>query len=64
MKFLFALLSVTCFSAVANAHVLDQGHGVVDRLSHQLLGVHHLPLLLLIGLAASLMVQAIRRRGE
>ena len=64
MKFLPALLSVTCFAAVANAHVLDQSHGIVDQLSHQVLGVHHLPLLLLIGLAASLMVRAIRRRGE
>ena len=64
MKSLLAIIPVAVFPAAANAHVLDQGRGLVEQVGHQLLGSHHLPLLLLIGLAAWLAVQAIRRRGR
>ena len=32
----------------ASAHVLDDVHGVVAQLGHQLLGLHHLPFTLLL----------------
>jgi hypothetical protein len=64
MKSLFAVLALVFLPVAANAHALDQGHGFVEQISHQFLGSHHLPLWLLIGLAAVLAVRALRRRGE
>ena len=63
MKRLFTFLSFAGIAGVANAHVLDQHRGIVDQLAHQLLGVHHLPVLLIIALGAWL-AWRVARRGK
>ena len=60
MKFLFALASVIGLPAVANAHMLDEHRSLFDQLAHQLVGVHHLPGLAIIVLAAWVLWRVVR----
>jgi|GEM_PF-1825900 len=36
------------FTSIASAHMLDAGEGLLPQLYHELLGVHHLPLTILL----------------
>ena len=49
MKRLFTgLILLTGSISLANAHTLPGDEGLVTQLDHQLLGLHHLPLTLLL----------------
>ena len=61
MKSLLAFLPIAGFSGVANAHVLEESRSLLDQVSHQLLGVHHLPMVLVIALVVWLALRANRR---
>ena len=61
MKSLVTLLSIAGLAGVANAHVLEEGHSLGDQVSHQLLSMHHLPMLLVIALVVWLAFRANRR---
>jgi hypothetical protein len=51
----------TGFASVADAHMLGADEGLFHQLYHQVLGVHHLPILLLIAVAGWLVVRKLRR---
>jgi hypothetical protein len=61
MRTKIAVLMTTGFAGVANAHMLGADEGLFLRLYHQVLGMHHLPILLLIAVAAWLVVRKARR---
>ena len=61
MKYLSALLSIGGFAGVANAHMLEESRSLFDQIGHQLLGLHHLPMVLVIGLVVWLALRANRR---
>ena len=61
MKSLLTLLSLAGLAGAANAHVLEEGHSLSDQVSHQLLSMHHLPMLLVIALVVWLAFRANRR---
>jgi hypothetical protein len=61
MKRLFTFLTLAGFAGVANAHVLDGHSSIFDQLAHQLVGIHHLPVLLIIALGAWLVWRVARR---
>jgi hydrogenase/urease accessory protein HupE len=60
MKVLVALLSTAGLAGVANAHVLVESQSLFDQLFHQLVGLHHLPVMLVIGLLVWLVLRAKR----
>ena len=39
---------VSTFTNVAAAHPLTEQHGIIDRVSHHVLSLHHLPVILLV----------------
>lgn len=49
-------------AGLAGAHTLGAERGIFDQLGHQLLGAHHLPLLLLVAVACVLAVRRYSRR--
>ena len=61
MRTKIAVLMTTGFAGVANAHMLGADEGLVHQLYHQVLGMHHLPILLLIAVAAWLVARKARR---
>lgn len=61
MKSLLTLLPIAGLAGVANAHVLEESQSLTDQVSHQLLSMHHTPMLLVIGLVVWLAVRANRR---
>jgi hypothetical protein len=61
MRTKIAVLMTTGFAGVANAHTLAADEGLFHQLYHQVLGLHHLPILLLIAIAGWLVVRKIRR---
>ena len=61
MKSLLALLTIAGFAGVANAHMLDESRSLFDQIGHQLLGLHHLPMVLVIALVVWLALRANRR---
>ena len=61
MKSLLASLPIAGFAGVANAHVLEESRSLLDQVSHQLLGLHHLPMVLVIALVVWLALRAKRR---
>jgi hypothetical protein len=61
MRTTIAFLLTTGFASVANAHMLGADEGLFHQLFHQTLGLHHLPILLLIAVAGWLVVRKIRR---
>lgn len=61
MKSLLALLPIAGFTGVASAHVLEESQSLIDQVSHQLLGLHHLPMVLIILLVVWLAFRANRR---
>lgn len=58
------LLAVILLGAagLAGAHSLGAERGIFDQLGHQLLGAHHLPLLLLAAVVCVIAVRRIARR--
>ena len=64
MKQLTGLLALLALWGSANAHTLDGDAGFVTQLTHQLIGGHHLPLLLLIVVAAIFLARRILRRDQ
>ena len=63
MKRLITFLLFAGSAGVVNAHMLDEHRSIFDQLAHQLVGVHHVPMLLLIALGAWL-VWRVARRGK
>ena len=61
MRSRIAVLMTTGFAGAANAHMLGADEGVFHQLYHQVLGGHHLPILLLLALVGWLVVRKIRR---
>ena len=61
MKSLLAILSIVGFAGAANAHMLEEGRSLFDQVGHQLLGLHHLPMVLVIALVVWLALRAKRR---
>ena len=61
MKSLLTFLSIAGLSGVANAHVLEEGQSLTDQVTHQLLSMHHTPMLLVILLVVWLAFRANRR---
>ena len=61
MKSTLALLMTTGMAGVANAHMLGADEGVLNQLYHQVLGGHHLPIVLLLAVAGWLVIRKIRR---
>lgn len=61
-----SLLAVILLGAtgLAGAHSLGAERGIFDQLGHQLLGAHHLPLLLLIALVCALALRGYLRRSN
>jgi len=58
-----ALLTLTMgYAGAAGAHTLDAGEGLAAQLWHELLGVHHLPLTLLLVVVGALAYRALRAR--
>ena len=63
MRSLLAVMMVATAGA-AGAHPLGAEQSLLDQLSHQLIGAHHLPLLILIVAAAVLALRGLRRRKQ
>ena len=60
MRSLLAVILVAT-AAAAGAHPLGPEQSLFDQLGHQLLGGHHLPLLLLIAVAGVVVVRGLKR---
>lgn len=61
MRSRIAVLMTTGFAGVADAHVLGADEDLLHQLYHQVLGGHHLPILLLLAVVGWLVVRKIRR---
>ena len=51
-------------AGLAGAHTLGAESGIFDQLGHQLLGAHHLPLLLLVAVVCVFAVRRLARRQQ
>ena len=60
MKSLLTLLSFAGLAGAANAHVLEESQSLSEQVSHQLLSMHHTPMLLVIALVIWLAYRAKR----
>ncbi len=56
----FVLLMI--FPIAASAHVLDSIHGVITQLTHQLVGLHHLPMTILLVVIGAALFWSWRKR--
>ena len=63
MRFLLSLFLLAGFSAVAGAHTLPGDEGLVTQLDHQLLGLHHLPLTILLIVIGVMLVRRWRKHS-
>ena len=63
MRSLLAVMIVAT-AGVAGAHPLGSEQSLLDQLGHQLLGAHHLPLLLALIVAGLFAARGLRRRRQ
>ena len=63
MKSLLAVMIVAT-AGVAAAHPLGSEQSLLDQLGHQVLGAHHLPLLLVLIVAGAFAVRGLLRRQQ
>ena len=61
MRSTLAVLMTIGFAGVANAHILGADDSLFSQLYHQVLGWHHLPIVLLLAVAGWLVVRKVRR---
>ena len=47
MRSLLAVLLLS-LTTIVSAHPLTEDHGIIDRISHHVLSLHHLPVILLV----------------
>lgn len=64
MRTLSILMLTLGASTTAAAHTLPDDVTLIERLAHQLAGVHHLPITLLLIICASALLSAIRARSK
>lgn len=61
MKRLLALAILA--APVAQAHTLDPAGGILAALGHEVIGTHHLPLTLLLVVAAVALIRSFKKRA-
>lgn len=61
MKSLLTLVSIAGLAGAADAHVLEESQSLSEQVGHQLLSMHHTPMLLVIALVVWLAFRANRR---
>jgi hypothetical protein len=64
MRHIFGLFIIFGAVDIAVAHSLSDDHGIAEQVGHQLAGIHHLPLTILLIAAGFVVLMNLYRKSE